>query len=300
MRSDPADYELTAPGTLQAVVALLAGEPGKWVPIAGGTDLMVLYAAGKLPARKLVSIWNLAELRGIEVLPGEIRIGAGCTYTELREHGVIAREFPMLASAAQWTGGIANQNRGTLGGNIANASPAADSLPALLAYEAELILVSVRGERRVPYVGFHTGYKKMKLAPDELIRAVCLRRGFSEYLHYSRKVGARNAQAISKVCIAALGRRLASVAGDATGGTIDDVRIALGSVAAIPLRLTEVERIVHGKSVDPELVQLAKRTVASAIQPIDDIRSTAKYRAAVAGNLVGEFLEQLGSGGMTA
>ncbi len=86
MRSDPADYELVAPGTLQAVVALLADQPGKWVPIAGGTDLMVLYAAGKLPARKLVSIWNFAELRGIEVSPDEIRIGAGCTYTELREH----------------------------------------------------------------------------------------------------------------------------------------------------------------------------------------------------------------------
>ncbi len=295
MRSDPADYELIAPGTLQAVVALLADERGKWVPIAGGTDLMVLYAAGKLPARKLVSIWNLTELRGIEVSPDEVTIGAGCTYTELREHDVIAREFPLLARAARWTGGIANQNRGTLGGNIVNASPAADSLPALLAYEAELILVSVRGERRVPYVGFHTGYKKMSLAPDELIRAICLRRGFSGHLHYSRKVGARNAQAISKVCIAALGRL-----GGVTGGVIEDVRIALGSVAPVPLRLTEVERIVSGKSVDGELVQLAKKAVAAAIQPIDDIRSTARYRAAVTGNLVAEFLEQLGGSGKPA
>src|SRR5580658_8297175 len=195
MRSDPADYELIAPGTLQAVVALLAEEPGKWLPIAGGTDLMVQYAAGKLPAKKLVSIWNLPELRGIEVLPEEVTIGAGCTYTELREHDVIAHEFPWLASAARWTGGIANQNRGTLGGNIVNASPAADSLPALLAYEAELILVSIRGER-VPYLGFHTGYKKMNLALDELIRAIGLRRQFLGYLHYARKVGARNAQAI--------------------------------------------------------------------------------------------------------
>ena len=159
-----------------------------------------------------MSIWNLPELRAIEILPDEIRIGAGCTYTELREHERLAREFPMLASAARWTGGIANQNRGTLGGNIVNASPAADSLPALLAYEAELILVSVRGERRVPYLGFHTGYKKMKLAPDELIRAICIQRKFSGYLHYARKVGARNAQAISKVCIAALGRLRGGVA----------------------------------------------------------------------------------------
>jgi CO/xanthine dehydrogenase FAD-binding subunit len=296
MRSDPADYELIAPGTLQAVVALLADEPGKWVPIAGGTDLMVQYAAGKLLARKLVSIWNLPELRGVEVLSDEITIGAACTYTELREHDVIAEEFPMLASAARWTGGIANQNRGTLGGNIVNASPAADSLPALLAYEAELILVSVHGERRMPYVGFHTGYKKLQMAPEELIRAVCLRRGSSGYLHYSRKVGARDAQAISKVCIAALGR----LRGGGVCGVVDDVRIALGSVAPIPFRLTEVERIVSGRCVDSELVRVAKKAVAAAIQPIDDIRSTARYRAAVAGNLLAEFLEQLGRSGKTA
>jgi CO/xanthine dehydrogenase FAD-binding subunit len=296
MRSNPADYEMIAPGKLQAVISLLADEPGKWLPIAGGTDVMVQYAAGKLLAQKLVSIWNLPELRGIEILPDEIRIGAGCTYTELREHEIIAREFPSLASAARWTGGIANQNRGTLGGNIVNASPAADSLPALLAYEAELILVSVRGERRVPYLGFHTDYKKMNLAPDELIRAICLGRKFSGYLHYARKVGARNAQAISKVCVAALGR----LRGGVIGGAIDDVRIALGSVAPVPLRLTEVERMVKGKMVEPELVHLARKTAAAAVQPIDDIRSTARYRSAVAGNLVAEFLEQLRDGGKTA
>ncbi len=296
MRSDPADYALIAPGKLQAVVSLLAEEPGKWLPIAGGTDVMVQYAAGKLLAHKLVSIWNLPELRGIEILPDEITIGAGCTYTELREHEIIAREFPLLASAARWTGGIANQNRGTLGGNIVNASPAADSLPALLVYEAELILVSVRGERRVPYLGFHTGYKKMKLAPDELIRAICLKRTFSGYFHYARKVGARNAQAISKVCMAALGRLRVGV----IGGAIDEVRVALGSVAPVPLRLTEMEQIVKGKSIEPELVHLARKTAAAAIQPIDDIRSTARYRSAVAGNLVAEFLEQLRGSGKAA
>jgi CO/xanthine dehydrogenase FAD-binding subunit len=150
MRSDPADYQLVATGSLQGVVSLLAEEPGAWLPIAGGTDVMVQYAVGKLPARKLISIWNLPELRRIDLLPHEIRIGAGCTYTDLREHNVVGREFSLLATAASWTGGIANQNRGTLGGNIVNASPAADSLPALLVYEADLILVSVRGKRRVP------------------------------------------------------------------------------------------------------------------------------------------------------
>ena len=161
------------------------------------------------------------------------------------------REFSLLAQAAAWTGGIANQNRGTLGGNIVNASPAADSLPALLVYEAELILMSVRGERRVPYQDFHTGYKKTKLAPDELIRTICLARRFSEHLAYTRKVGARNAQAISKVCIAALGR--------CAGGVVEDVRIALGSVAPVPLRLVETERLVTGKPIDPSLLALARK-----------------------------------------
>jgi CO/xanthine dehydrogenase FAD-binding subunit len=287
MRSNPTDYQLVAPASLQAAVSLLAAEPGGWLPIAGGTDVMVQYAAGKLPARRLVSIWNLPELRRIEVSPEEIRIGAGCTYTDLRDDSSVQREFSLLARAAAWTGGIANQNRGTLGGNIVNASPAADSLPALLVYEAELILVSVRGERRVPYKSFHTGYKKTKLASDELIRTICLARRFSGHLAHARKVGARNAQAISKVCIAALGRCAA--------GLVDDVRIAVGSVAPVPIRLTETERLVKGKAIEPSLVALAREAAIAEIQPIDDIRSTAKYRSAVMGNLVAEFLEKLGA-----
>jgi len=285
MRSDPSNYEMLAPGNLRAIVSLLASEPGAWLPIAGGTDVMVQYAAGKLPARKLVSIWNLPELRRIEITEDEIRIGAGCTYTDLRRHEVVGREFPLLARAARWTGGIANQNRGTLGGNIVNASPAADSLPALLVYDAELILLSARGERRLPYAGFHTGYKKTLLGTDELIRAVCLPRRFSEYFSHARKVGARNAQAISKVCIAALGRTAA--------GLVEDIHIALGSVAPIPLRLTETERSLRGKRIGPELMTLARKSVAAEIQPIDDIRSNARYRETVAGNLVIEFLTRL-------
>src|SRR5271156_1746313 len=287
MRSNPSDYEMFAPGSLRAVVTLLANEPGQWLPIAGGTDVMVQYAAGKLAARKLVSIWNLPELRRIEITDSEIRLGAGCTYSDLRKHGTVEREFLLVHRAACWTGGIANQNRGTIGGNIVNASPAADSLPALLAYDAELILVSVRGERRVPYERFHTGYKKTLLAPDELLQAICLPRRFSEYFSYARKVGARTAQAISKVCIAALGRL--------ADGVIQDVRISLGSVAPVPIRLMETERAVNGRTIDPDLLLLAKKVAAAEIRPIDDIRSTAQYRAAVAGNLVAEFLNRLSS-----
>jgi OHCU decarboxylase len=276
---------MVAPGNLQAIVSLLATQPGSWLPIAGGTDVMVQYAAGKLPARKLVSIWNLPELRRIDVTPDEIRIGAGCTYTDLRNHELFGREFPLLASAARWTGGIANQNRGTIGGNIVNASPAADSLPALLAYEAELLLVSTRGQRCVPYMTFHTGYKKTLLASDELIQSVCLSRRFSSYFSHARKVGARNAQAISKVCIAALGRIV--------DGVVEDARIGMGSIAPVPIRLKETERIVNGRAIDPDLLLLARKSAMAEVRPIDDIRSTAKYRAAVAGNLVVEFLSRL-------
>jgi CO/xanthine dehydrogenase FAD-binding subunit len=288
MRSDPAEYELVAPASLQEAVKLLAEQPKEWLPIAGGTDVMVQYAAGTLGARKLLSIWNLPELRRIEALPQEVRIGASCPYTGLRENEIVAREFPLLARAASWTGGVANQNRGTLGGNIVNASPAADSLPALLAYDAELILISVRGERRAAYRDFHTGYKQMNLAADELIRAICLPRKFSGYVSHARKVGARNAQAISKVCIAALGRM--------ENGAVADVRIALGSVAPVPIRLSETERILPGKRLDAATIALARKTAVAETRPIDDIRSTARYRAAVVSNLIGEFLDRLASG----
>lgn len=284
MRANPAEYALVAPRDLQAVLALLAEQPGAWLPIAGGTDVMVQYAAGTLDKRKLVSVWNLPELRRIEVTAEEIQIGAGCTYTDLRKSELMRREFSLLANAASWTGGIANQNRGTLGGNIVNASPSGDSLPALLVYEAELILVSARGQRRVPYREFHVGYRQTQLAADELIHTICLKRTYSGYYAHARKVGPRNAQAISKVCLAALGKM--------EDGIVEGVRLAMGSVAPIPLRLFETESVIKGSAVDAKLLEDVRACVAAEVRPIDDIRSTARYRATVGENLVCEFLQQ--------
>src|SRR6266404_6110811 len=292
MREDPSEYKIISQGNMQDVVSLMASQPAQWLPIAGKTNVMVLYSAGKLPNRKLINIWNIPELRQIEVFPDSVRIGAACTYTALRKHDIVSREFPLLATAASWTGGIANQNRGTLGGNIANASPAADSLPALLVYDAEVTLISARGERRLPYRHFHSGYKQTALAADELIRDISLPRRFAGYFSHARKVGARNAQAISKVCLAALGQ--------IANGTIRDVRLAMGSVAPVPLRLNDTERVLTGKKIDSSLIETAKKSVVQEIQPIDDIRSTARYRAAVAGNLVAEFLAKLATAGMDA
>jgi CO/xanthine dehydrogenase FAD-binding subunit len=285
LRANPAEYELAAPGTLQEALGLYANEPGSWLPIAGGTDVMVLYNSGKLQARKLISIAGLRELRNIEITSNEVRIGAGCTYTDLRQHSIIANEFPLLARAAAWTGGIANQNRGTLGGNIANASPAGDSLPVLLVYDAELVLVSASGGRRIPYRTFHTGYKKTLLAPHELIHSICIRRNLTGYISYAKKVGARNAQAISKVFLAAVAR--------VSNGSIEHVRLAAGSVGPIPIRLAKTELALAGQPINKSLLASACKVMTEEIQPIDDIRSTAEYRSVVLRNLLGEFLQGL-------
>src|SRR5438034_3060060 len=225
MRAYIPSYRLFSPTTLSEALTIVASDGGAWRPFAGGTDLMVLLEAGKLPHKNYLNIWNLPELRGVEVTDAYVSLGALTTYTEIQRHEILRAEFPMLCQAAKETGGIAIQNRGTLGGNIVNGSPAADSPPALLAYDAELELVSKKGERRVPYDKFHSGYKQMDIRPDELIRAIRLSRTTEQSTHYYRKVGTRKAQAISKVCFAALGSW--------TDGRFETVRIALGSIAPI-------------------------------------------------------------------
>src|SRR5467141_3088395 len=202
MRAYVPSYQLISPANLSEALNFLARAEGSWQPFAGGTDLMVLLEAGKLPHKNYLNIWNLSELRGIEVTDSRVTLGALTTYTEIQDHETLRAEFPMLCQAASETGGLAIQNRGTLGGNIVNASPAADSPPALLAYDAELELVSKEGERRIPYSQFHIGYKQMEIRPDELLRAIRLPRTTQGLKQYYRKVGTRKAQAISKVCIA--------------------------------------------------------------------------------------------------
>src|SRR5215210_399077 len=160
MRAYLPAYELVVPRTLAEALALLRDEPGVWRPFAGGTDLMVLLEAGKLEHRRFFSIRHLGELRGIGESDGFVRVGALASYTDVRRSELLSRLFPMLGQAARETGGVAIQNRGTVGGNIANASPAADTPPALLAYGAEVELVSADGVRRVAYADFHTGYKQ--------------------------------------------------------------------------------------------------------------------------------------------
>jgi len=285
MRSHPAEYELVSPGSLDAVLRLLNDQPGQWLPVAGATEVMVMFSAGKLAARRLVNLGNLPELCIISDDAETLMIGGGCTFSQIRTCAAVQRYFPLLAQAASWTGSVANQNRATLAGNLANASPAADSPPVLLAYDAELELVSVQGTRRIPYREFHLGYKKTALGAGELIRSVILRKPEAGYLSYGRKTGARNAQAISKVCVAGVGRM--------RDGRAVDVRIGMGAVAPTPLRLTGVEAVVLGQRIGDAVIAEARRALDAEIAPIDDIRSIVDYRRWVAGNLIEEFLRAL-------
>jgi CO/xanthine dehydrogenase FAD-binding subunit len=285
MRSNVANYELIAPNSLDAVLQILADSPDRYTPIAGGTEIMVGLGAGRLQTQKLISLWNLEELRFIEAASDAVVIGAGATFTDIRKHPVIANEFSILSEAASWTGSIANQNRGTLGGNIVNASPAADSPPVLLAYDAKVTLISTRGQRTLPYRDFHLAYKETALEPDELLHSITISRNLKGYKTYIRKVGTRNAQAISKVAVAALAFT--------DGGHIADIRIGAASVREYPARLTSTEQILIGRAITAETIAAARAAVLAEVRPIDDIRSTAKYRATVAANLLEEFLHIL-------
>jgi len=285
MRGNPAMHDLVAPGTLGGVLELLAAEPGAWTPIAGGTELMVAFAAGRLAAPKLVNLWGIPDLRAIEVSPQNVVIGAAATFLDLRRHPVIASDLPLLAKAASWIGSVANQGRATLGGNLVNGSPAADSSPALLAYDAEIELISSRGRRRVPYSAFHTGYKSNVLAADELLYAIHLPRRFARHKQYLRKVGTRRAMAIAKVALGATALL--------EKGVIREIRLGAASLAPFPTRLLQTETALLGQAITRETAQSARRALLAEVKPIDDIRSTAHYRSRVAVNLLDEFLLQL-------
>jgi CO/xanthine dehydrogenase FAD-binding subunit len=285
MRGNAETHELIAPGNLAAVLELLAAEPGVWTPIAGGTELMVAFAAGRLSAARLVSLWDIPDLRFVRETEESMVIGAGVTFLDLRRHTLLAAELPLLAKAAGWIGSIANQGRATLGGNLVNGSPAADSSPALLAYDAEIELVSVRGSRRIAYRDFHTGYKRNALAADELLYAVHVPRRFARHRQYLRKVGTRRAMAISKVALAAT----ALVENEA----VSEIRLAAASLAAFPVRLYRTEDALLGQRLTRETIAAARSALLAEALPIDDIRSTAEYRRRVAANLLEEFLLEI-------
>ncbi len=253
--------------------------------LAGGTDLMVAFNAGLLNGRRVLDLSGVREWTKIKVVGKSLRIGALVTHSQIQAHPVIQREFPLLVEACKTIGAIQIQNRGTLGGNIANASPAGDTFAPLLVYEAVVHLVSSRGKRALPIWEFFSGVKKTKLEAGELISGVevdFLERRPSRQLF--RKVGTRAAQAISKTVAAGLLRLR-------FGGIVEDFRFALGSMAPTAVRLTEAEAAVNGKKIGPVVIAEACRLLERNVSPIDDIRSTREYRLAVSRNILRRFLE---------
>ena len=284
MRSNPSDFNIIQPDNLNDTLNLLAKDPDKWKVFAGGTDLMVLFESGKLDHKNYINIWEHNEFKEINVTEEFLEIGCLVSYSEIRNHPIIIKEFPALFEAAKLTGAIAIQNRGTLGGNIANVSPAADSPPGLLAYGAELELVSQNGQRWVDYANFHSGYKVMDLKKEELISKIRLLR--KNRKHFFRKIGTRKAQAISKVVFAG--------SANLENGIFKEVNIGIGSVAAVPFKAKACEQAIIGNKLSEELIEKAQIALKNEINPIDDVRSTGEYRLQVCLNLLKEFLSHVG------
>lgn len=270
------------PVSLSEALALRAQHP-EAMPLAGGTDVMVYLEAHSIDPPAFLDLWGIPGLGDItEGLDG-LRIGARACYTDLIDDPRVHRFAPTLVEASRTVGARQIQNRGTLGGNIANASPAGDTMPVLLALDAVVEVASAaRGVRRVALADFYLGYKQTALAPDELIIAVALPPlDPDDHLHF-RKVGTRLAQAISKVV---MGGRLR-----VKDGVVEQARIGWGSVAATPIRSPAVEAALTGHRLDAPAIERAIAAVDHDVHPIDDVRSSADYRRSVARRVVGSWL----------
>jgi xanthine dehydrogenase small subunit len=278
MRTALASLLLRRPKSVREALVMMRDD-GPLTPLAGCTDVYVNLQFGTAREKRFIDLWPLAELRGISGHKETLRIGALATYSDIIASPLVRRRLPMLVAAAREIGGKQIQNRGTLGGNIANASPAGDALPVLAAADAAIVLTSADEERRVPVTSFFTGYRKTERREDELITAIDVPR--VEGKQWWRKVGTRRAQAISKVMMAAVrpfdSRSLAQGKGL--------VRLAVGSVAPTVLRLRRTEQALSAGATLDE----ATRVLHEEIAPIDDLRSTAGYRRRVAANLLAEF-----------
>ncbi|MEW6732731.1 MAG: xanthine dehydrogenase family protein subunit M [Acidobacteriota bacterium] len=253
--------------------------------LAGGTDLMVLYNSGTPQPALVLDIWRLDELREISQHDTYLKLGALCTYTQLINDQRVRLYAPALIDAARTIGAIQIQNRGTLGGNIVNGSPAGDSLPVLAAFDAEIEIGAAHGIRRVPFNQFYTGYRKTVLAPNELVLNILLPKQQEGELTRFYKVGTRAAQAISKVVMAVRARI-------DLDKTINSIAIALGSIAPTVIRARATEAAITGNIINAELIETARQQIIAEISPISDIRSTAHYRRVVTGNLIAKFLRE--------
>lgn len=292
MRTALSAIEVVRPRTLAEALKRLADAGGRehLVPLAGGTDLFVALNAGQLAATRFLDLQPLRELRGLRVgAGGVLEAGALATFADLGRHAAVRSRWPSLAHASWVVGAAQIQNRATIAGNIANASPAGDSLPVLLAHDAVVRVASVRGEREIAMDALYTGYRRLALAPDELIVGVDVPPAPARAKTFFRKVGTRAAQSISKVVCAGVLRF-------GRGGTPDHVRVAWGSLAPTTVRSREVERVLASAKPSAAVVRAAQAALDRDVSPIDDVRSERDYRRAVAANVLAQFLRTAHAG----
>lgn len=272
------------PRTIEEALSILADRLEEVILIAGGTDLMVALNARILNHQEFLDLWPINELRGIEDQGDSLRIGALTTYSQLIYSPLVRRHAPALVAASLTIGAVQIQNRGTIGGNIANGSPAGDSLPVLSAGEAEIEIRSIHGLRHVSFNRFYTGYRTNLLEPGEMITAIRLPKLGEDERSTFLKVGTRRAQAISKVMLGANWR--------IRHGVIETISLSYGSVAPTVIRAQHAEAFLTGKRLTPELPAQAIESLNQDLSPISDLRSTADYRRRVAGNLLAKALRE--------
>ncbi|MBM3287961.1 MAG: molybdopterin dehydrogenase, partial [Candidatus Eisenbacteria bacterium] len=280
------DEPLHRPATLAEAITLLRRHPEECTFVAGATDLLTMLKLGTTPRGPLIDIAGLPEISRIEPTGGVIEIGAAVTFSSILDDPLIARHLPALRAAASLFGAVAIRNRATLGGNLASASPAADAPPVLAALGAAVVLAGPEGAREVPIESFFLGYRSTARRPDEMLVRVRVPLPEEGTRQAFFKVGTRRAQAIAKVSLACRARL-------DQGGVLRNVRLAAGSVAPTVLALARTQAALEGKTLTPGLIREAALIASFEVSPIDDVRSTARYRSTVTGRLLARFLEEL-------
>lgn len=290
---------LTCPTSLNEVLQILADKPGTR-PIAGGTDLLVQFhkephleqlKANPVPVShknkkvNLVELSNVKELQGIEATNNHVEIGPCTTHAEIAIDAIINQYFPMLAQAVSQIGSPQIRNRGTIGGNIAHASPSADSVPPLMVLKTEIMLSSLNDERKILLKNFFRGPGETILNPDEIISKIILPLPRPNTVQFYRRIAARKVHACAKVSVA--------FCAVFENGILTDVRIALGAVAPTVILATEAAQILEGQKLTIALIEQAAQKAMIESNPIDDIRSTEEYRRAMLGELLRQELMKL-------
>ncbi|MGI6685877.1 MAG: FAD binding domain-containing protein [Bacillota bacterium] len=279
------NFSFINPSNLAEVLEILHQDKNVCL-VAGATNVLPFIRNEKINNKTLINIRELKDLRYIRETEDKVLIGALTTIADLRKSEILKKHAPALEKAAENFADPTTRNSATIGGNLANASPAADTAPPLLVLDAMVLAVSSRGERKIPIDEFFTGVNMTALKPDEMIKEIEIPKKPANCQSHFIKLGLRNAMAISLVSAAA--------ALEISSGKIKMARIALGSVAPTPVRGKTVEKFLIGQDYSVKVIEDAAGRVTEDISPISDIRASKKYRQTVAHVVVKRVLQKIG------